>query len=263
MAAADQSIGMMDGAYFVGRKEILDWVNATCGLGLTKVEQTCTGAVACQILDAIYPGKVPMSKVDWSANKDYEYIQNYKILQKAFATLKIDRFIEVDKLIRGKYQDNLEFMQWYKRFYELNAGGSSDYDPIATREKGKGGAAYTAKYKYAGATTAPSSAPAAKKRPVAASSKAGSAKPPGAPVSVEKEKSIRRTSDSAASNKEIEDLTRENEELAEANSICRSQVRVSTLLKSHGPLLGLPLRSYADRRLGKGARLLLWQAARH
>ncbi|RHY35026.1 hypothetical protein DYB32_000441 [Aphanomyces invadans] len=191
MAAADQSIGMMDGAYFVGRKEILDWVNATCGLGLTKVEQTCTGAVACQILDAIYPGKVPMSKVDWSANKDYEYIQNYKILQKAFATLKIDRFIEVDKLIRGKYQDNLEFMQWYKRFYELNAGGSSDYDPIATREKGKGGAAYTAKYKYAGATTAPSSAPAAKKRPVAASSKAGSAKPP---------------------------------ELAEANSICRSQI---------------------------------------
>ncbi|RLN94243.1 hypothetical protein BBJ28_00007773, partial [Nothophytophthora sp. Chile5] len=72
MAAADQSISLMDGTYFVGRKEILDWVNGLCGTSLAKVEQTCTGAVACQILDAMYPGKVPMSKVDWAANKDYE-----------------------------------------------------------------------------------------------------------------------------------------------------------------------------------------------
>ncbi|RHY05651.1 hypothetical protein DYB37_004053 [Aphanomyces astaci] len=211
---------MMDGAYFVGRKDILDWVNATCALSLTKVEQTCTGAVACQILDAIYPGKVQMSKVDWSANKDYEYIQNYKILQKTFTTLKIDRHIEVDKLIRGKYQDNLEFMQWYKRFYELNAGGAGDYDPIAQREKGKGGAAYSAKYKFAGATAG---APApAKKRPVASTSKA-SAKPPGAPVSVEKEKAG-GFRDSAASSKELEESIRENEELNEANGILRGQI---------------------------------------
>jgi len=186
MAAADQSIGLMDGAYFVGRKEILDWVNTTCGLNLAKVEQTCTGAAACQILDAIYPGKVPMSKVDWSANKDYEYIQNYKILQKCFTNLKIDRHIEVDKLIRGKYQDNLEFMQWFKRFYELNTSGSTNYDPIAAREKGKGGAIYSNKFKSTGASA---SAAAPRKRPVGSRSSAASAKPPGAPVSVEKPKS--------------------------------------------------------------------------
>ncbi|CAK4649339.1 unnamed protein product [Aphanomyces euteiches] len=229
MAAADQSIGMMDGAYFVGRKEILDWINSTCGLSLTKVEQTCTGAVACQLLDALYPGKVPMSKVDWSANKDYEYIQNYKVLQKAFTTLKIDRHIEVDKLIRGKYQDNLEFMQWFKRFYELNIGGASDYDPIAQRDKGKGGAAYSAKYRpgsgsVSAAAAAAAAAPAAasKKRPVGTKP---SARPPGAPTSVEKEKAggARRTSDSAAS-KELEEFTRENEELSEANGILRGQI---------------------------------------
>ncbi len=193
MAAADQSIGMMDGAYFVGRKEILDWVNGVCGLGLTKVEQTCNGAIACQILDAIYPGKVPMSKVDWSANKDFEYIPNYKILQKSFINMKIDRHIEVDKLIRGKYQDNLEFMQWYKRFYELNAGGSSDYDPVAVREKGKGGAAYTAKHKFVGA--APAGAPV-KKRPPPAAPKQTSTKPPPSPIGVDKTKNgaVRRPS---------------------------------------------------------------------
>lgn len=160
----------MDGTYFVGRKEILDWINSLCGLNLSKVEQTCTGAVACQILDAMYPGKVPMSKVDWSANKDYEYIANYKVLQKCFTNLKIDKHIEVDRLVRGKYQDNLEFMQWFKKFYELNASGQP-YDPITQREKGKGGAAYTNKFggPVGGGGSAPSPSPAAaaaKRRPV-------------------------------------------------------------------------------------------------
>lgn len=187
MSSADQSISLMDGTYFVGRKEILDWLNALCGLSLSKVEQTCTGAVACQILDAIYPGKVPMSKVDWSANKDYEYIQNYKVLQKCFSTLKIDKHIEVDRLIRGKYQDNLEFMQWYKKFYELNASGAP-YDPIAQREKGKGGAQYTQKFGGAvsggGAGSAPSPTPAVarkKSAPAAATTATRTTRPPGAP----------------------------------------------------------------------------------
>ncbi|KAG6613919.1 microtubule -associated protein EB1 [Phytophthora cinnamomi] len=161
MAAADQSMSLMDGTYFVGRKEILDWINGLCAVNLAKVEQTCTGAVACQILDAMYPGKVQMSKVDWAANKDYEYIQNYKVLQKAFMQLKIDKHVEVDRLVRGKYQDNLEFMQWFKAFYERNASGQP-YDPIAQRDKGKGGAQFTHKFGGGAASSAPA-APARRK----------------------------------------------------------------------------------------------------
>ena len=33
------SIGIMDGAYFVGRGEILHWINATLQLSLAKVEE--------------------------------------------------------------------------------------------------------------------------------------------------------------------------------------------------------------------------------
>jgi hypothetical protein len=33
------NIGMMDGAYFVGRNEILTWINTTLQLGLAKVEE--------------------------------------------------------------------------------------------------------------------------------------------------------------------------------------------------------------------------------
>ena len=30
-----------------------------------------TGAAYCQLLDLIYPGKVPMSKVNWKARHEY------------------------------------------------------------------------------------------------------------------------------------------------------------------------------------------------
>ena len=48
------------------------------------MEQCATGAVYCQIIDAIYPGTVQMSKVNWQAKVDYEFAYNYKVLQAAF-----------------------------------------------------------------------------------------------------------------------------------------------------------------------------------
>lgn len=111
-----EHLSVMDGTYFVRRKKILDRINILYAVSLFKLDQTCTDAAAGQILDAMEPGKVYMIKVDWSANKDYEYIQNYKVLIQAFVQLKIDKHVEVDHLVRGKYHDNLEFMQWFKAF---------------------------------------------------------------------------------------------------------------------------------------------------
>ena len=47
-------------------------------------------------------------------------------------------------LIRGKYQDNLEFMQWMKRFFELNYSGD-EYAAVERRARGKGGAKFQGK----------------------------------------------------------------------------------------------------------------------
>ena len=128
----------MEGAYFVGRKEVLDWVNSTTDSKLAKIEDTASGAIACQLLDIMYPGEVPMSKVNWGAKQSFEFVGNYKILQTCFTKLHIDRFVDVDRLISGRYMDNLEFMQWFKRFFELSGTAKGDYDGAAVRAKGKG-----------------------------------------------------------------------------------------------------------------------------
>lgn len=40
----------------------------------------------------------------------------------------------MSKLIKCKYQDNLEFAQWFKRFFDLKCGDSrQDYDPELRR----------------------------------------------------------------------------------------------------------------------------------
>jgi microtubule-associated protein, RP/EB family len=52
----------------------------------------------------------------------------------------------VDKLIRAKYQDNLEFCQWMKAFYEQSGSPwRDDYNAAAARECGKDGKQYNTK----------------------------------------------------------------------------------------------------------------------
>ena len=51
-----------------GRKELVQWLNATLALELQAVEDTRNGAVACLLLDRARPGSIDLSKVDWAAD---------------------------------------------------------------------------------------------------------------------------------------------------------------------------------------------------
>ncbi len=83
--------GIMDPHYFLSKSDILGWINETLGTRLTKgiqlsrvpvrkhlqmspsqlisfifsttVEECASGAIACQIMDALHPGVVQFKKV--------------------------------------------------------------------------------------------------------------------------------------------------------------------------------------------------------
>ncbi|PTB66287.1 hypothetical protein BBK36DRAFT_168890 [Trichoderma citrinoviride] len=114
------------------RQELLNWLNSLLQLNLTKVEQCGTGAALCQVFDSIFLD-VPMSKVKFNVSGDYAYIQNFKILQNTFLKHQVDKPIPVEQLVKCKMQDNLEFLQWTKKFWDLNFP-DHDYDAVARRK---------------------------------------------------------------------------------------------------------------------------------
>ncbi|KAF7297611.1 hypothetical protein MKEN_01384000 [Mycena kentingensis (nom. inval.)] len=114
------------------RTELLQWVNDLLQLNYTKVEQCGSGGAYLQILDSIYLD-LPMARVKMGAKQEYEYLANYKIMQGVFKAKKIDKPIPVEKLVKCKMQDNLEFLQWLKRFWEQNYPGG-EYDAVARRK---------------------------------------------------------------------------------------------------------------------------------
>merc|ERR1719242_17831 len=129
----------------------------------------------------LFPGCIQLKKVKFNTKLEHEYINNFKVLQNSFKSVNVDKIIPVDRLVKGRFQDNFEFVQWFKKFFDANYQGD-DYDPIAARGSAgaptKVGKASPAVSKTAAPkrTTAPKTTPARSQtasRPAPASNGAG------------------------------------------------------------------------------------------
>lgn len=116
----------------LSRHDILAWVNDSLQTSYGKIEELCTGAAYCQFMDMLFPGSISIKKVKFNTKLEHEYIQNFKLLQSVFGRLSVDKVIPVERLVKGRFQDNFEFVQWFKRFFDVNYTGE-EYDPLAAR----------------------------------------------------------------------------------------------------------------------------------
>uniref|UniRef100_A0A2P2IAW0 Microtubule-associated protein RP/EB family member 1C n=1 Tax=Hirondellea gigas TaxID=1518452 RepID=A0A2P2IAW0_9CRUS len=137
-----ESFGMMNEAYFVGRQQLITWVNDLLDLNIKKVEECASGAIYCQIVDCVCgPGKVAMKRIDFDLHYEHEYVKNYKVLQDAFTKIGLEKLVPVDRLTKARHQDNLEFLQWMFQWYQRSLGTDEvvEYDGLRRRCLSKNG----------------------------------------------------------------------------------------------------------------------------
>merc|ERR1719462_556215 len=80
----------------------------------------------------LFPGCIQLKKVKFNTKLEHEYINNFKVLQNSFKSVNVDKIIPVDRLVKGRFQDNFEFVQWFKKFFDANYEGQ-EYDGAAAR----------------------------------------------------------------------------------------------------------------------------------
>lgn len=71
-------------------------------------------------MDATFPGKVHLGKVKFNAAYPHEVTANYKHLQQIFSRCGVQKDIDVERLTKGRFLDNLEFLQWIKYYHDTH-----------------------------------------------------------------------------------------------------------------------------------------------
>uniref|UniRef100_A0A4W4G9J5 DNA (cytosine-5-)-methyltransferase n=1 Tax=Electrophorus electricus TaxID=8005 RepID=A0A4W4G9J5_ELEEL len=114
------------------RFEILAWLNKLLQTKFTQVEQICSGACFCQIMDWLFPGTINISKVNFQSQDQADFLQNYSLLQESFTKNGITKAIPAEELITGKFKPNFAFLKWFKKFFQTNLTGQV-YSPVEAR----------------------------------------------------------------------------------------------------------------------------------
>uniref|UniRef100_A0A8C4EE68 DNA (cytosine-5-)-methyltransferase n=1 Tax=Dicentrarchus labrax TaxID=13489 RepID=A0A8C4EE68_DICLA len=131
------------------RYELLAWLNDTLQARFTKLEQVCSGAAYCQLIDWCFPGTLDLSKVRFQSSSSTEdAIHNYSLLQAAFKKVGVLRYIPVDTLIKNNSTVAVTFLHWFKLFFEKNnngreyraleARGGQNMVPVSDKHSGAG-----------------------------------------------------------------------------------------------------------------------------
>ncbi|XP_035513007.1 uncharacterized protein LOC118324671 [Morone saxatilis] len=114
------------------RYELLAWLNYTLQTRFTKLEQLCSGAAYCQLMDWCFPGTLDLSKVRFQSSSTEDATHNYSLLQAAFQKVGVLRYIPVDTLIKNKSTVAVTFLHWFKLFFEKNNNGR-EYHALEAR----------------------------------------------------------------------------------------------------------------------------------
>uniref|UniRef100_W8C7Q8 Microtubule-associated protein RP/EB family member 1 n=1 Tax=Ceratitis capitata TaxID=7213 RepID=W8C7Q8_CERCA len=118
----------------ISRHEMLRWVNTTVQAEYTKIEDLCSGVAYCQMMEMIFPHSVGLKKIKMNPKLEHEYVHNLKLFQMAFTRINYEKSVPIERLIKKRFQDNFEFLQWFKKFYDVHAAGKENLKVPTTQK---------------------------------------------------------------------------------------------------------------------------------
>ena len=99
------------------------------------------GVAYCQIIDAIFPGKMPLHKLTFNSAGDRESrVRNLRLLQKVLDAQGVSKEVPVERLANCKFQDNVEFLQWcYSFLHRTYSDANVTYQAFDRRKQASEG----------------------------------------------------------------------------------------------------------------------------
>lgn len=97
---------------------MLAWIEASLQFDQTKMMDSYAQGLCTLSLQTCYsPGSIASKEGKFQSQLEHECIQNFKTLPAGFTRKGVDSIISMDKLVKGKFQGNFEFIQWLKFFF--------------------------------------------------------------------------------------------------------------------------------------------------
>lgn len=71
-----------------------------------------SGAAYCQLTHLLF-NAINLKKVKFNPRSEPDVLNNWKVLTTTWKDLGIDKPVDVEKMKKAKFQDNMEFLQWF------------------------------------------------------------------------------------------------------------------------------------------------------
>lgn len=95
----------------LSRQQLLAWVNQAVDADYPDLSALSDGIAYCQILDAIYPAKVPLYRLIFDARRPDEKTANLRLLAEVLQRCELSQdVLPVSRLAAGRLTDHIDLL---------------------------------------------------------------------------------------------------------------------------------------------------------
>ncbi|KAF7682546.1 Protein BIM1 [Astathelohania contejeani] len=101
------------------KSQLLNWINDLLHTNIKSIAELGKGVEYNEIFSIIH-SDYPISQINRNPKTELDYFHNLKLLQSFMFRKDIRTSFPIEKMVKCRMQDNLEFTQWLYKYYKNN-----------------------------------------------------------------------------------------------------------------------------------------------